>query len=457
MTGGTHIAIGIASSLAILQPKTISQCLCAATGGMIGGMISDIDHPKKRASINYKDDPYGWQIYTFWGIALTVLLALDFFEGNGVIEFCISNFSPSLVVGAVAFLGLCFYGTTTFHRTFTHSIAAGVLFTLSIWCFCRPLAIPFAIGFSSHLVIDYLNKRKCQYFWPLKGSFGLNKYPSDGKLNDFLFASGTIGTIYLFTYSFIQSFGSSVIHAKLLAVFSEPASFFGIINVPFIVLYLIIINIVTFFIYVLDYYMCLHCIGFYRVPSKYDGQKKDDWSAIETHLDSMEGFMHTILLAFDICGGMIGKLVAVTILLKGKVYKDKWRANFNLYIIPICILICWVMIVVTFFLPETTSWGRRLVNIRIGSMPIQNIVLGYFLIINIVAFAVLPRVQRFAGLVITPRERVCVILCLLGGASGGLLSLKTTGKHENASMLSDTLPTMIIMHTVVVVCTLLVQ
>lgn len=53
MTGSTHIAIGIVSSLAILQPKTIPQCLCAATGGMIGGMISDIDHPKKRESIHY--------------------------------------------------------------------------------------------------------------------------------------------------------------------------------------------------------------------------------------------------------------------------------------------------------------------------------------------------------------------------------------------------------------------
>ena len=152
MNGSTHIAIGIASSLAILQPTTIPQCLCAATGGMIGGMISDIDHPKKRESFNYSDDPYGWQVYTFVGIAIMVLLALDFFEGNGAVDFCISNFGPSLLVGAIAFLGLCFYGASTKHRTFTHSIVAGALFTLSIWCVCRPLAIPFAIGFSSHLV-----------------------------------------------------------------------------------------------------------------------------------------------------------------------------------------------------------------------------------------------------------------------------------------------------------------
>ena len=97
MTGSTHIAIGIVSSLAILQPKTIPQCLCAATGGMIGGMISDIDHPKKRESIHYSDDHYGWQIYTFFGIAITVLLALDFFEGNGAVDFFISKFWPFFV------------------------------------------------------------------------------------------------------------------------------------------------------------------------------------------------------------------------------------------------------------------------------------------------------------------------------------------------------------------------
>ena len=91
MTGSTHVAIGIASSLAILQPKTIPECLCAITGGAIGGMISDIDSPKKRESLDYRDDPYGWQIYTFLGIAITVLLALDFFEGNGAVDFCISH------------------------------------------------------------------------------------------------------------------------------------------------------------------------------------------------------------------------------------------------------------------------------------------------------------------------------------------------------------------------------
>ena len=64
------MAIGIACSLAILQPKTVPGCLCAMTGGMIGGMISDIDSPGKRQSLDYSEDPYGWQVFVFIGLPI---------------------------------------------------------------------------------------------------------------------------------------------------------------------------------------------------------------------------------------------------------------------------------------------------------------------------------------------------------------------------------------------------
>ena len=134
MTGKTHLAIGIASSLVILQPKTISECLCAINGGMIGGIISDIDSPGKRKSMDYREDPYGWQIYAFIIIGIIIFSGLDYINGNGAVDYVIKHFGPPTLLGGATFIGLLLYGTHIIHRTFTHSFLAGILFTISL-CF----------------------------------------------------------------------------------------------------------------------------------------------------------------------------------------------------------------------------------------------------------------------------------------------------------------------------------
>ena len=160
MAGSTHVAIGIAASLAILQPKTVPECLCAVVGGTIGGMISDIDSPGKRRSLDYSNDPYGWQVYAFIFIGLVIILGIDYIAGNGAVDYALNNFGPPVIAGGILFLGLCFYGIHTIHRSFTHSIFGGFIFTISVWYFCKPLAIPFAIGFASHLFIDFFEPNR---------------------------------------------------------------------------------------------------------------------------------------------------------------------------------------------------------------------------------------------------------------------------------------------------------
>lgn len=437
MTGRTHAAIGIASSLAVLQPKTVPECLCAVTGGLIGGMISDIDSPKKRESLDYRDDPYGWQIYTFVVIALVIILGLDYAAGDGAVDYIINNFEPSLVVGGIAFLGLCFYGAHTIHRSFTHSFLAAILFTLSVWCFCKPLAFPFAIGFMSHLVIDFLNRKKIQYLWPIRTKIGLNRYPSDGRLNDTLGAIGVIVSSFLLTYYFINSFAGSVLYTRALDLFSRPVIIRGI-TLPFIIPYLIVINIISFVVYIIDYILDINALGFYS------GSDKD--------AEEMSSFIKTLLLFFDVAGGVIGKLLAVFILTRGKIYKTEELANYNFFVIPFCVLVSWLAFLFTFYFPEVTAWIKPLAATSIRGVPVRYIVLIYFLILNIVAMFLFPRMQRF-GKVISKRERVCMILSLLGGASGGYLSMAMTGNHKNAVMLENTLPDMIRMHAIVLTCT----
>ena len=436
MTGSTHVAIGIASSLAILQPKTIPECLCALTGGMIGGMISDIDSPGKRYSMDYRDDPYGWQIYAFVTIGLVIILGIDYVAGGGAVDWVLKNLGLSILVGAIAFLGLCFYGAHTIHRSFTHSILAGVLFTISLWCFCKPMTIPFGIGFASHLFIDFFNRKKVQYFWPLPVKIGLNKFPSDGKLNETLGGIGTIASIYLFAYFFINDFADSELFTRVMEFFSRPVIIQGL-TLPFIVPYLIVINVIGFVVYVLDYNLYMRGIGFY--------------GGTEEHASTIVEFIMTLLLLIDALGGMIGKLIAVIILTNRKIHKTEANANFNLYIIPICFLISWLVLLFTFLFPTIMVWIQPIADLSIGGVPVKLLVLGYFIIINIVTLMLFPRMQRFAN-VITPREKLCMVLCLLGGATGGYLSMKTTGSHQNATMLVYTLPEMMVMDAIVLTC-----
>ena len=436
MEGKTHIAVGIASSLAILQPKSIPECLCATIGGLIGSIISDIDQPKSRESIDYRDDPYGWQVYTFIVLAIVILLCLDYVDGNGAAEYIINNFGTTIIVGLIAFIGLCIISSQTVHRTFTHSIIAGILFTLCVWVFCQPLSIPFAIGFASHLFLDILNQKKTQLLWPLPWRMSLNLFPFDGKFNDFLCGLGAIASIYLLSYFVIHSFSTSNLFIKLMRVLSGSISILNI-DVPFFLVYLITINIIGFVAYMIDYICWTRGLLFYK------GSDKD--------ADEMAEFIMTLLLFIDLAGGMIGKLLVVFMNTKGKIYKAEAYANYNLYIIPLCFLISWLALLLTFYIPALSETLYPLSIIEIYGIPVRFIVLGYFVIINIITLFLFPKMKRF-HYQITPREKLCMILSFIGGATGGYLSIKFTGKNENASMLVNTLPEMIIMHAIVLTC-----
>ena len=58
MMSKTHIAVGIAASLVVMQPSTIADCLAAVVGGAIGGDLPDID---VRSNSYCRDALYGLQ------------------------------------------------------------------------------------------------------------------------------------------------------------------------------------------------------------------------------------------------------------------------------------------------------------------------------------------------------------------------------------------------------------
>ena len=182
----THTAIGIASALAIMQPKSYTGILTTVVAGAIGAQLPDID---STTSDSHRDADL---------ICLSSVLFLcgaalcDQHWNMGLVNKIINNSSyVRILLGVFGLIGLCAYGKETSHRTFMHSLLSALGTTLAVW-----IAIPFAapsffIGYISHILIDLLNKRKVQILFPYKKGVCLNLCRSNGTVNSLL---GSVGS-----------------------------------------------------------------------------------------------------------------------------------------------------------------------------------------------------------------------------------------------------------------------
>lgn len=189
MLGKTHIFVGVASALVLTAPDNLSGCLCAIVGGAVGGCISDIDVSSNK---NSRDSLYAKLIST--GL-IPLALIVDFIFKGGIIDYVKNCKRATLVTGVVLFLALCFIGSKQDHRGFTHSLLALVLFSVAIGMFCKPLLIPFIIGFISHLVIDSLNKKPIKLFFPLEKGVCFKLCYSNKTVDKVCLAVGVVVTV----------------------------------------------------------------------------------------------------------------------------------------------------------------------------------------------------------------------------------------------------------------------
>ena len=195
MMSKTHIAVGVAASLAIMQPTTVEGCLAATMGGAIGGIICDID---TRSNQQHKDALYGRIIAV---VIAVVVLAVDFYRGSGICVYVVDCAGPSTAIGVAIWVAFCLLGVVSDHRTFTHSLLALLVTSYALWLICPLLVAPYAIGFASHLVLDIVNKKNVQLFFPLKkGSFCLGLFYADGTANTVMMLLGSVVAIALFAW-----------------------------------------------------------------------------------------------------------------------------------------------------------------------------------------------------------------------------------------------------------------
>ena len=196
MMGRTHFAIGLATSLAVMQPKSVGECMAAVFAGALGGVTADND------TLNQSNSLKG-QLLAL-KTALGALL-IDYFFKLGICESIMANPKKALV-GLIAFLVLWFIGFFSDHRTFTHSFLAMILYSLAIGLIYEPFTLGFMVAYLSHLALDILNRKKMPLLYPLDLGICLKLCYSDGKVDTFLMYVGYITTAVFLTIGLVSGF-----------------------------------------------------------------------------------------------------------------------------------------------------------------------------------------------------------------------------------------------------------
>ena len=101
MLGKTHMAVGIAATLAITQPSGISELVLAVGAGSLGALISDID---VGTSNSHRDAD---KITALSAVVVLAVFALDYFCNTQIIERIIgSSGYLRIIAGLLLFIGI---------------------------------------------------------------------------------------------------------------------------------------------------------------------------------------------------------------------------------------------------------------------------------------------------------------------------------------------------------------
>lgn len=185
MMSKTHLAVGLAASL-LAAPPTAEGLSYALMGGAIGSMICDIDRGSTRPTRDLKQG---------WGLAFTVFFTVFMHRSYAYwqtfkAEQLLSN--PLLLICLGLMVVLLLAAINGNHRGFSHSLVMFAGSSVLMYFISRQTCLFYAIGFLTHLVLDVLNKKPVQIFYPAKGVC-LNLFYADGWANRILMLLGTAG------------------------------------------------------------------------------------------------------------------------------------------------------------------------------------------------------------------------------------------------------------------------
>jgi len=200
MLAKAHIAVGMAAAFSIMRPETVAEALPVITGGALGCLICDLDCENK----SEKSDSSHWRVV----MALVAAAALieDHLLGAGMWS-SIGHIGddrwavPEQIgqylwfAGLAGFVITCVFASGSGHRGFSHSLLALTIETLCLWLIFPATALPFAIAFASHVLLDMLNKRSVRLFYPAKKGICLGWFYADKLANKVVAAGGMVWLI----------------------------------------------------------------------------------------------------------------------------------------------------------------------------------------------------------------------------------------------------------------------
>ena len=189
--GKTHITVGMASALLVAQPSDFAGCLIAVIGGSIGGIMCDIE---VRSNPRCRDALHARLIVL---VIVTIAVLVEAAVG-GPLSNAILHGNRVLVVGgaAIAAATAAYSRFRSTHRGFSHSLLALALFSGGLLAILPALAVAFALGFVSHVLLDLLNKKPIQLLYPSRrGRLCLRLCYASGATNTALMWAGALGVV----------------------------------------------------------------------------------------------------------------------------------------------------------------------------------------------------------------------------------------------------------------------
>lgn len=185
MLGKTHLAVGIAASMAVLHPETPMELIAGLGASAVGAVISDIDVGTTDA---HRDSDI---ITAIAVVSVIAVIALEKVFHLGIIDRIMRDSNMfRIVLGVLVFIGVCAVGKQTPHRSMMHSIAALVVLTGCIYTVFPMLASYFAVAFASHLITDLFNFKRVQLLYPIPGGICFKLFHAKGMANSVLLTVG---------------------------------------------------------------------------------------------------------------------------------------------------------------------------------------------------------------------------------------------------------------------------
>ncbi|WP_347711349.1 metal-dependent hydrolase [Olsenella uli] len=195
MVGRTHIAAGVAASLALvpLSGGPVA-CLPAVIGGALGGLACDTDVGSSEGSRQLRR---AWvALAAIVAASLVVDRALD----AGVCAYALRHLGMEQLAGMALLVAVLACGRASGHRGFSHSLLGLVVAVAAVRLAYPPLVTYFAMGYVSHVLLDLLNKRPVRLFWPVGRGVSLGACKTGGVLDNVLCALGVLVAVGLIAW-----------------------------------------------------------------------------------------------------------------------------------------------------------------------------------------------------------------------------------------------------------------